>query len=165
MQDWALPLLNLLRILFSIKKRFLKQCLQGFVEQEDLRVEIVAVCDIFDTYATEAVAAPPISIEKVRMGNWVLLPKNTALSRIACRSGCGCCSDSNARPLARNYGNGCSQCRKTVYVEKPMTWTVPENYLLRETIKRTGIVFQLDIKIVRLKHMNERDKSSRKICW
>jgi len=39
------------------KKDSSNNAYKDFVEQEDLRVEIVAVCDIFDTYATEAVAA------------------------------------------------------------------------------------------------------------
>ena len=32
---------------------------------------------------------------------------------------------------------------KHVYSEKPLTWTVPETYMLRNTIKETGVVFQL----------------------
>jgi predicted dehydrogenase len=32
---------------------------------------------------------------------------------------------------------------KHVYCEKPMTWTVPETYLVRQTVRDTGIVFQL----------------------
>jgi predicted dehydrogenase len=32
---------------------------------------------------------------------------------------------------------------KHVYVEKPLSWTVPETYKVREVVKQTGIVFQL----------------------
>jgi predicted dehydrogenase len=32
---------------------------------------------------------------------------------------------------------------KNVYSEKPASWTVPETYLIRQTIKDTGVVYQL----------------------
>ena len=32
---------------------------------------------------------------------------------------------------------------KHVYVEKPLSWTVPETYQVRQVVKETGIVFQL----------------------
>ena len=33
--------------------------------------------------------------------------------------------------------------RKHVYCEKPLSWTVPETYMVRQVIKETGVVFQL----------------------
>ena len=38
---------------------------------------------------------------------------------------------------------------KNVYSEKPASWTVPETYLIRQTIKDTGVVYQLGRKVVR----------------
>ena len=117
---------------------------QDFVEQEDLRIEIVAVCDIFETYADEAVAAganihregknaklgnPP---KKYRTYQELLSDPNVDAVVIAT-------PDHWHGTIAMAAANA----GKHVYVEKPMTWTVPETYLLRETIKRTGIVFQL----------------------
>jgi predicted dehydrogenase len=32
---------------------------------------------------------------------------------------------------------------KHVYCEKPVTWTVPETYLVRQAVRETGIIFQL----------------------
>ena len=32
---------------------------------------------------------------------------------------------------------------KHVYCEKPLSWTVPETYMVRQVIKETGVVFQL----------------------
>lgn len=32
---------------------------------------------------------------------------------------------------------------KHVYCEKPLSWTVPETYMVRQAIRETGVVFQL----------------------
>jgi predicted dehydrogenase len=41
------------------------------------------------------------------------------------------------------YSEAARLTGSNIYSEKPLTWTVPETYLLRSTIKETGVVFQL----------------------
>lgn len=126
------------------KKDSSNNAYKDFVEQEDLRVEIVAVCDIFDTYATEAVAAGSNIHREGKNGKLGTPPKKYRTYQELLAD-----PDVDAVVIATpDHWHGtmamaAANAGKHVYVEKPMTWTVPETYLLRETIKRTGVVFQL----------------------
>lgn len=118
---------------------------QDFKEQEDLRVAITAVCDIFDTYGNNAVNAGA-NIHREGVGG-TLGPKP---KRYLHYKELLAASDVDAVVIASpDHWHGTMamdalKAGKHVYVEKPMTWTVPETYALRSLAKNNPhLVFQL----------------------
>lgn len=119
--------------------------LEVFLEQEDLNVEITGVCDIFDVYGERAqICASNINREGTNGKNFGKVPKRyrTYQELIAA-------DDVDAIVIAApDHWHGtitmaAAKAGKHVYCEKPATWTVPETYLVRQTVKDAGIVFQL----------------------
>lgn len=117
---------------------------QDFKEQESLNVEINGVCDIFDVYAKDAAAAAANIHREGLKGKYGKTPKiyNTYKELLAA-------DDIDAVIIAApDHWHGtmvidAANAGKHVYAEKPMTWTVPETYLVRDTVKKSGIIFQL----------------------
>lgn len=118
--------------------------LDVFLEQDNLNVVINGVCDIFDVYAgTAAQAGANINKEGTngKPGN---LPKRYRTYQELLAA-----DDIDAVVIAGpDHWHGtmtieAAKAGKHVYCEKPMTWTVPETYLVRQAVKETGIVFQL----------------------
>lgn len=118
--------------------------LDEFRMQDDLNVVINGVCDIFDVYS-EAARLTGSNIHKEGTGGkFGPSPKvyKTYQELIAA-------DDIDAVIIAApDHWHGtiamaAARAGKHVYSEKPMTWTVPETYMLRKTIKETGAVFQL----------------------
>ncbi len=117
---------------------------RDFLEQEDLNVQITAVCDIFDTYgrmAQEAAANIHRQGTAGKMGDPV---KRYANYRELIAS-----PDVDAVVIATpDHWHGpitieAARAGKHVYCEKPLTWSVEETYEVRKAIKESGIVFQL----------------------
>ncbi|WP_019540816.1 Gfo/Idh/MocA family protein [Proteiniphilum acetatigenes] len=118
---------------------------QDFMEQDDLRVVITAVCDIFDTYGEEAVLAGA-NIHREGVGG-TLGPKPR---RYRHYKELLAAPDVDAVVIASpDHWHGTMamdaiRAGKHVYVEKPMTWTVPETYELRSLARSNPqLVFQL----------------------
>ncbi|MDR1783808.1 MAG: Gfo/Idh/MocA family oxidoreductase, partial [Dysgonamonadaceae bacterium] len=115
-----------------------------FKEQEDLNVSITGVCDIFDSFAEEAMLAGANVNRDGIDGKLGPAPKRyrTYQELLAAK-------DIDAVIIAApDHWHGtmamdAARAGKHVYCEKPLTWTVPETYTLRDTIKQTGVVFQL----------------------
>jgi predicted dehydrogenase len=117
---------------------------EDFLSQEDLKVKITAVCDIFDVFAEEAIEAGA-NLNKEgsemkpedkpqRYSNYKDLMASQNVDAVIIAT-----PDHWHAPMAMEAArNG-----KHVYVEKPMTWTVPETYEIRDVVKKSGIVFQL----------------------
>jgi len=118
---------------------------QDFMEQDDLRVVITAVCDIFDTYGEEALfAGANIHREGVR-GTLGPKPRRYRHYKELLAA-----ADVDAVVIASpDHWHGTMamdaiRAGKHVYLEKPMTWTVPETYELRALVKSNPhLVFQL----------------------
>ena len=118
---------------------------QDFMEQDDLRVVITAVCDIFDTYGEEALfAGANIHREGVR-GTLGPKPRRYRHYKELLAA-----ADVDAVVIASpDHWHGTMamdaiRAGKHVYLEKPMTWTVPETYELRALVKNNPhLVFQL----------------------
>jgi len=115
-----------------------------FLEQDDLNVVINGVCDIFDVYGEAArLTASNINREGTS-GKLGSLPKSyrTYQELIAAE-------DIDAIVIAApdhwhgTITSAAARVGKHVYCEKPMTWTVPETYMVRQAVKESGIVFQL----------------------
>lgn len=118
---------------------------QDFIEQEDLRVVITAVCDIFDTYGEEAVLAGANVHREGLGGTLGPRPKRYRNYRELLAA-----PDVDAVVIASpDHWHGTMamdaiKAGKHVYLEKPMTWTVPETYELRSLARNNpNLVFQL----------------------
>ena len=117
---------------------------KDFMEQESLNITINGVCDIFDDYGEAAVLTGSNINREGTDGKFGVKPKRyrTYKELIAA-------DDIDAVIIAApDHWHGtmamdAARAGKHVYLEKPMTWTVPETYILRDVIKQTGVTFQL----------------------
>jgi predicted dehydrogenase len=115
-----------------------------FKEQDDLNVVITGVCDIFDVYSEAAMLAGS-NIHKEGTGG----KSGPAPRQYKTYQELLAAEDIDAVIIATpDHWHGtiamaAARAGKHVYCEKPVTWTVPETYLLRDTIRDTGVVFQL----------------------
>lgn len=117
---------------------------KDYLEQENLNVVITAICDIFDTHAEEGIAAGANTQKEPVGGKMGNAPKRYRYYKELL-------ADPNIDGVViatPDHWHGtmamdAAKAGKHVYVEKPLTWTVPETYAVREVIKQTGIVFQL----------------------
>lgn len=117
---------------------------QQFLEQEDLNVEFVGVCDTFDLHAKRGVE---ISINDIRPGGGKgksnpakIFP--TYREMIASNE-IDAIVISTPDHTHAQIAIEAAKAGKHVYLEKPMTHTVEEAVELRNTIKSTGVIFQL----------------------
>ncbi|MGI6073835.1 MAG: Gfo/Idh/MocA family oxidoreductase [Fermentimonas sp.] len=118
---------------------------QDFLDQEDLNIRITAVCDIFDVHAEEGISAGANINREGLNGKYGDKPKRYLNYKELLAA-----DDVDAVVIASpDHWHGqmamdAVNAGKHVYVEKPMTWTVPETYAVREAVKRNNkIVFQL----------------------
>ncbi|MDR2562393.1 MAG: Gfo/Idh/MocA family oxidoreductase [Prevotellaceae bacterium] len=115
----------------------------NFMEQDDLNLRVTAVCDIFDTYGDAAVAAGANLYREGLDGRFSEAPK-----RYRSYKDLIVADDVDAVIIATpDHWHGtmamdAARAGKHVYLEKPMSWTVPETYMIRQTVKESGIVFQ-----------------------
>lgn len=117
---------------------------QDFLDQENLNVQITGVCDIFDVYAKEATLAGANIKREGLSGKIVPLAtiyKNYKELLAA--------KDIDAVIIAApDHWHGSMiidavRAGKHVYAEKPLSWTVPETYLIADAVRNSGVVFQL----------------------
>jgi predicted dehydrogenase len=118
---------------------------QDFLEQDDLHVEITAVCDIFDVHAENAIRAGSNIYREGKNGRVGREPKRYLHYKELLAA-----PDVDAVIIAApDHWHGTMamdaiRAGKHVYMEKPMTWTVPETYALRSLVKENPhLVFQL----------------------
>ncbi len=116
----------------------------AFLEQDDLNVVITGVCDIFDKYSEAAQLTGSNIHREGTTGKFGQAPKRYKTYQELLAA-----DDIDAVVIAApDHWHGtisaaAARAGKHVYCEKPMTWTVPETYMVRQTIKETGVVFQL----------------------
>jgi len=115
-----------------------------FLEQDNLNVVVNGVCDIFDIYSEAArITGSNINREGTG-GSFGPSPKVYRNYREMLAA-----DDIDAIIIATpDHWHGtmtidATRAGKHVYCEKPMTWTVPETYLVRQAVRESGIVFQL----------------------
>ena len=115
-----------------------------FMEQDDLNVVINGVCDIFDIYG-EAASLTGSNINREGTGGKF----GPAPKRYRTWQELISADDIDAVVIAApDHWHGtmsvaAARAGKHVYCEKPMTWTVPETYMVRQAVRDSGIVFQL----------------------
>lgn len=118
--------------------------LDEFMSQDNLNVVVNGVCDIFDVYGEAAIKACSNIHKEGSNGKLGPAPKRYRSYQELISA-----DDIDAVVIAApDHWHGTMSMEaarkgKHVYCEKPLTWTVPETYMLHQTIKETGVVFQL----------------------
>ena len=126
----------------NARKNKLDKGFETFMQQEDLNVSLVGVCDLFDVRAEQGIDA---SKNEVRPGGKPLesatryryheeLLKNDKIDAVIIAT-----PDHWHAQIAMDAANA----GKHVYCEKGLTRTFDEAIDLYDTVKRTGITFQL----------------------
>ncbi|MBN2273678.1 MAG: Gfo/Idh/MocA family oxidoreductase [Bacteroidales bacterium] len=115
-----------------------------FMNQEGLDVVISGVCDIFDIYAGDAAHAGSNVSKEGTGGKMDAAPRRYRTYKEMMAS-----PDIDAVIIATpdhwhaTMAIEAARNGKHVYLEKPMTWTVPETYELVKAVRENKIVFQL----------------------
>ena len=107
--------------------------LSSFLEQEDLNIQITAVCDIFDVRAQDAIdsfSTDDIKVKRYRTYQELLEADDTDAVIIAT-------PDHWHAPISI----AALQAGKHVYVEKPMTHNIKETYDLVDAVSASDRVF------------------------
>lgn len=117
---------------------------KDFMEQDDLNVEVTGICDIFEVNAKNGALAGANRKREGKNAKQAKMPtiyKNYKELLAA--------TDIDAVIIATpDHWHGTMvidavNTGKHVYVEKPLTWTVAETYLVEEAVKKSNVVFQL----------------------
>ena len=114
-----------------------------FLNQDNLNVIVTGVCDIFDTYGEAAVLAGSNINREGLNGKFGTAPKRYRHYQELLAA-----DDVDAVIIASpDHWHGtmaidAAKAGKHVYLEKPMSWTVPETYVIRDVIKQSGVTFQ-----------------------
>lgn len=121
-----------------------QEYLRQFMEQEDLNIEITAVCDVFDINAKKGMAIAANIHKNGKDGEMGKLPvryltyqelvRDPEIDAVVVAT-----PDHLHVPVALEA----VRHGKHVYCEKPLSWTIPETYAIRKAVKESGIVFQL----------------------
>lgn len=107
--------------------------LKSFLEQEDLNVQITAVCDIFDTHAEDAISSfstDQVAVKRFRTYQELVESSDVEAVIIAT-------PDHWHAPMAL----AALEAGKHVYVEKPMTHNIKETYDLKTAAENSSAVF------------------------
>jgi predicted dehydrogenase len=116
---------------------------RDYMEQESLNTEVTGVCDIFDAYAEAAVLSGSNIRREGTKGKFGAPPKRYRRYKDLLAA-----DDIDAVIIATpDHWHGtmamdAARAGKHVYLEKPMSWTVPETYMIRDAVKQSGVVFQ-----------------------
>lgn len=117
---------------------------QEFLDQEDLNIEITAVCDIFSVYASRARETGANIKRECSLDSTARMPRIYSNYRELIAA-----DDVDAVIIATPdhwhapMSIEAARAGKHVYCEKPMSWSVEETYLVRQAVKESGVVFQL----------------------
>lgn len=115
-----------------------------YCQQESLNIEIAGVCDIFDVRAAEALKMGANINKEGCDGQLGTSPKRYSTYQEMMAD-----PTIDAVIIATpDHWHGtmaieAARYGKHIYLEKPMTWTVPETYAVRESVRKSGVVFQL----------------------
>ncbi|KAF0130940.1 MAG: oxidoreductase [Bacteroidetes bacterium] len=123
---------------------FWAQYLQEFRNQDDLRIQITAVCDVFEKNAQRAIRTGANVFRNGESGQMAEAPKRYLTYQELVES-----PDVDAVIVATPdhlhvpVAIAAAKHGKHVYCEKPLSWTVEETFEVRKVVKETGIIFQL----------------------
>lgn len=129
---------------YAKNNSYWKEYVEQFMAQENLNIEITAICDVFSKKAQSSVE---IGANIHRNGAGGLMGKQPKIYRTYQELIAATDVDAViiATPDHWHVPMALEAARhgKHVYCEKPLSWTVPETYEIRTAIKDSGIVFQL----------------------
>ncbi|MGQ1785306.1 MULTISPECIES: Gfo/Idh/MocA family protein [unclassified Saccharicrinis] len=117
---------------------------QNFIDQEDLGVEITAICDVFDIHAENAIKAGQNIYRQGISGKKGKAPKRYKTYQELVKS-----DDVDAviigtpDHLHSSIAIEAALNGKHIYCEKPLSWHLDETYMVRKIVKEKGNVFQL----------------------
>lgn len=117
---------------------------EQYMQQDDLNVVVNGVCDIFDKYGEAAQLTASNINREGSDGKFGPAPKRYRTYQELLAA-----DDIDAVIIATpdhwhsTMAMDAARAGKHVYCEKPLSWTVPETYMVRQIIKETGVVFQL----------------------
>jgi predicted dehydrogenase len=115
-----------------------------FLEQDDLNIRVTGVCDLFDVHAEDAMAAAANVGREGLNGKMGQAPKRYRTYQEMLAS-----DDIDAVIIATpdhwhaQMTMDAAKAGKHVYAEKGFTLTLDETYAVRDTVKASGIVYQL----------------------
>lgn len=121
-----------------------QQAYDDFLAQEALNIEIVAVCDVFDSHAKKAVEIASNTHRNPTGGEMGKAPQRFLTYKELLAS-----PDIDAVVIATPdhlhvpVALEAARNGKHIYCEKPMSWTIAETYEIRKMVKDSGVVFQL----------------------
>jgi len=128
----------------AAKKNKKDQRYKDFKEQEDLNIVLAGVCDIFDTFAEEGLAAGANIYREGVGGKMGPAPKRYRhYKEMLADPEIDAVIISTPDHWHSTMAMDAAKAGKHVYLEKPLSWTVPETYMIRDVINETGVVFQL----------------------
>lgn len=117
---------------------------EQYLQQDDLNVVVNGVCDIFDVYGEAAQLTASNIHREGSNGRFGPQPKRYRTYQELLAA-----DDIDAVIIATpdhwhsTMAMDAARAGKHVYCEKPLSWTVPETYAVRQAIKETGVIFQL----------------------
>jgi predicted dehydrogenase len=117
---------------------------EDYMSQEDLNVVINGICEVFDTRAQEAVIAASNTKREGTESAFGTSPKVYTSYKEMIRS-----PDIDAIVIATPDHHHvpmtieAAQNVKHVYCEKPLSWSIPETFTVRNEVRKSNIVFQL----------------------
>lgn len=115
-----------------------------YLEQENLNLELVAVCDVFDVHAEKAVKAGANIHRALPGGEMGKSPKRyRTYQELLADETIDAVIIATPDHWHGTITIAAAKAGKHVYCEKPMTWTVPETYEVVKAVKENNIVFQL----------------------
>jgi len=117
---------------------------QQFLDQEDLNVQITAICDVFDLNAEKGMEASSNLYRNGSGGKMGPSPKRyKTYAELLADPDIDAVIIATPDHLHVPVAKEAARNGKHVYCEKPLSWTIPETYEIRDLVKETGIVFQL----------------------
>lgn len=117
---------------------------EDYLQQESLNIEIAGVCDIFDVRAEEALRMGANIHKEDSSGTLGASPKHyRTYQEMMADPAIDAVIISTPDHWHGTMAIEAARHGKHIYLEKPMTWTVPETYAVRESVRKSGVVFQL----------------------
>lgn len=117
---------------------------EQYMEQDDLNIVVNGVCDIFDVFADQAVLACSNIYREGSNGKFGKAPKRyRTYQELLAADDIDAVIISAPDHWHSTMAMDAAKAGKHVYLEKPLSWTVPETYMIRDIVKETGVVFQL----------------------
>jgi predicted dehydrogenase len=129
--------------------------LQVYLEQDDLNVDLTAVCDLFDWRADQAVGASRIPVRPGGARSGPFATRYRRYTDLLASKDVDAVIVATSDQWHSRITTDAAAVGKHVYCEKCMTRTEEEALAVHEAVTRTGIVFQLG-------HQNRQSESHNK---